>query len=75
VARVLARAGADVILLSRDEENLRKAKERIREESSVDVSYIVADLTKREDLEKTIKELQNIGEPDIFFFPSMDSTL
>jgi len=68
VARVLARAGADVILLSRDEGNLRKAKERIREESSVDVSYIVADLTKREDLEKTIKELQNIGEPDIFFF-------
>ncbi len=35
VARVLAKAGADVILLSRSEENLRKARERIKAESDV----------------------------------------
>lgn len=68
VARVLAKAGADVILLSRSEENLKRAKEKIRAESDVEVSYVTADLTKREDLERTVKELRNIGEPDIFFF-------
>ena len=68
VARVLAKAGADVILLSRSEENLKKAREKIRGESDVEVHYIVADLTKREDLERTVRELESIGEPDIFFF-------
>ncbi|WP_054841047.1 SDR family oxidoreductase [Thermococcus peptonophilus] len=70
VARVLAKAGgADVILLSRSEENLKRAKEKIKAESDVEVSYIVADLTKREDLERTVRELGgDIGDPDIFFF-------
>jgi len=68
VARVLAKAGADVILLSRTEENLKKAGEEIKTESDVEVSYIVADLTRRDDLERTVKELKNIGEPDVFFF-------
>ncbi|NPA48288.1 MAG: SDR family oxidoreductase [Thermococci archaeon] len=68
VARVLARAGADVVLLSRNEENLRKAREKIKAESDVEVSYIAADLTKREDLERTVEELGDIGEPDVFFF-------
>ena len=68
VARVLAKAGADVILLSRNEENLRKAKEKLRAESDVEVNYIVADLTKRKDLERTIEKLKDIGEPDVFFF-------
>ncbi|CAD5244511.1 3-oxoacyl-[acyl-carrier protein] reductase [Thermococcus camini] len=68
VARVLARAGADVILLSRSEENLKKAMEKIKAESDVEVHHIVADLTKREDLERTVKELKDIGEPDVFFF-------
>ncbi|WP_258084117.1 SDR family oxidoreductase [Thermococcus thermotolerans] len=68
VARVLAKAGADVILLSRSEENLKKAMKKIRTESDVEVHYIAADLTKREDLERTVKELRDIGEPDIFFF-------
>ena len=68
VARVLAKGGADVILLSRNEENLKKAKEKIKKESDVEVSYIVADLTKREELERSVWELKSIGEPDIFFF-------
>ncbi|AFK21903.1 SDR family oxidoreductase [Pyrococcus sp. ST04] len=68
VAKVLAMAGADVILLSRNEENLKKARDKIKEVANVDVSYIVADLTKREDLEKAVKEVENIGDPDIFFY-------
>ncbi|MEO2152638.1 MAG: SDR family NAD(P)-dependent oxidoreductase, partial [Thermococcus sp.] len=68
VARVLAKAGADIILLSRSEENLKKAQEKIKGESDVEVHYIVADLTKMEDLERTVMELKNIGDPDIFFF-------
>ncbi|WP_430515209.1 SDR family oxidoreductase [Pyrococcus woesei] len=68
VAKVLAMAGADVIILSRNEENLKKAKEKIKEIADVSVEYIVADLTKREDLEKTVKEIENIGDPDIFFY-------
>ncbi|ASI98627.1 SDR family oxidoreductase [Thermococcus celer] len=68
VARTLAKAGADVVLLSRSEENLKKAREKIKAESDVDVHYIAADLTKREDLERTVKELEDIGEPDTFFF-------
>nr|WP_240912011.1 MULTISPECIES: SDR family oxidoreductase [unclassified Thermococcus] len=47
---------------------MKRAREKIKAESNVEVSYIVADLTKREDLERTVKELENIGEPDIFFF-------
>lgn len=68
VARTLAMAGADIVLLSRSEENLKKAKEKIVNESNAEVYYIRADLTRRKDLERTVKELGNIGEPDIFFF-------
>lgn len=56
-----------MILLSRSEESLKRAKEKIKAESDVSVKYIVADLTKIEDLERTVKELGNIGEPKIFF--------
>ncbi|AAL80273.1 short-chain dehydrogenase [Pyrococcus furiosus DSM 3638] len=68
VAKVLAMAGADVIILSRNEENLKKAKEKIKEIADVNVEYIVADLTKKEDLERIVGEVKNIGDPDIFFY-------
>ena len=68
VAKVLAMAGSDVILLSRSEENLKKAQIKIQELTGRKPYYIVADLTKDDDLERTIKELENIGDPDIFFF-------
>lgn len=61
-------AGADVIILSRNEENLKKAKEKIKEIADVNVEYIVADLTKKEDLERIVGEVKNIGDPDIFFY-------
>ena len=68
VAKVLAMAGADVILLSRSEENLKRAQARIEELTGKKPLYIVADLTKREDLEKSVKEIADIGDVDIFFF-------
>lgn len=68
VAKVLAMAGSDVILLSRSEENLKKAQIKIQELTGKKPFYIVADLTKEDDLERAIKELKDIGEPDIFFF-------
>lgn len=68
VAKVLAMAGADVILLSRSEENLKRAQARIEELTGKKPFYIVADLTKREDLEKSVKEIADIGDVDIFFF-------
>ncbi len=61
-AKVMAASGADVILLSRNEENLKAAKKEL-EKSGSDVSYIVADLSKRDDLERI--ETDSI---DIFFF-------
>ena len=61
-AKVMAASGADVILLSRNEENLKAAKKEL-EKSGSDVSYIVADLSKRDDLERI--ETDGI---DIFFF-------
>jgi 3-oxoacyl-[acyl-carrier protein] reductase len=68
VAKVLAMAGADVILLSRSEENLKRAQARIKELTGRKPFYIVADLTKRKDLEKSVKEIADIGDIDIFFF-------
>ena len=65
---MLAKAGADVILLSRTEENLKGAQKRIEEETGKRPSYIVADLARREDLKGVIGKIKEIGDPDIFFF-------
>lgn len=68
VAKILSTAGADVILLSRNEENLKEAQKKIKEETGIKPEYIVADLSKRDDLKRVLKEIKEIGEPDIFFF-------
>jgi len=68
VAKVLAMSGADVVLLSRNEKNLRKAQAIIRDLTGKDSQYVTADLTKREDLKRTVKEVKEIGAVDIFFF-------
>jgi 3-oxoacyl-[acyl-carrier protein] reductase len=68
VAKVLALAGSDVILVARRREELEEAREKIRREADVDVNYVVADLTLREDLERIAKEVSDIGYPDIFFY-------
>ncbi|HHO57183.1 MAG TPA: SDR family oxidoreductase [Thermoplasmatales archaeon] len=64
VAKVMALAGASVILLSRNEENLKRAKEKI-EEMGRGAEYIVADLSKKDDL-RNVAEMA--GDVDIFFF-------
>lgn len=43
-------------------------KARIEELTGRKPFYIVADLTKRKDLEKSVKEVADIGDVDIFFF-------
>lgn len=68
VARVLARCGSDVILVSRSAEGLEKARSAILSESPVDVFTVQADLTRREDLERMVKEVLGIGVPDVFFY-------
>ncbi|MCK4572477.1 SDR family oxidoreductase [candidate division WOR-3 bacterium] len=68
VAKILATAGANVILLSRDEVNLKDAQKRIKEEVGREPKYIIADLSKRDDLKRVVKEIKEIGDPDIFFF-------
>jgi 3-oxoacyl-[acyl-carrier protein] reductase len=68
VAKILSTAGADVILLSRNEANLKEAQKKIKEETGIKPEYIVADLSNRDDLIRVIKEIKEIGEPDIFFF-------
>jgi len=64
VAKVMASAGAEITLLSRSEENLRKARNKIREMGAM-ADYIPADLTKEEDLKRVAEE---VGEIDILFF-------
>jgi 3-oxoacyl-[acyl-carrier protein] reductase len=68
VAKVLMMSGADVVLLSRNEEHLQEARSTLHTLTGKDSPYIVADLTKREDLQRVIKEVNEIGAPDIFFF-------
>lgn len=68
VAKILATAGANVILLSRDVVNLKDAQKRIKEKTGIKPEYIVADLSKRDDLKRVVREIKEIGDPDIFFF-------
>lgn len=68
VAKILATAGANVILLSRNEENLKKAQGMIEKDTGRKPKYIVGDLSNRDDLKRVVKETKEIGDPDIFFF-------
>lgn len=68
VAKILATAGADVILLSRNEENLKKAQGMIEKDTGRKPKYIVGDLSNRDDLKRVVKETKEIRDPDIFFF-------
>lgn len=52
VAKQLSSAGANVILLSRNEQHLKKAQEKIKRATGHKPEYIVADLTRKKDLQK-----------------------
>ncbi len=66
MARGFAEAGANVVISSRHEDELKKAQAEIKEGLSVKVSYFVADMTDRADVKNLAeKALQEMGRIDI----------
>ena len=54
-AKVLSMEGAHVVILSRNEENLKKAKEELEKTAKGRILPVVADVTKSGDIEKVVK--------------------
>lgn len=58
LSRILAEAGARVMVASRNGERLRASVERLREETGGDVSFVTVDLEDRADAVRMIGEVQ-----------------
>ena len=66
IALGFARAGADLFLCSRKEEDLRAAADAIREETGRRVEYAVADMAKRDEVQRLADEAaRRLGKVDI----------
>lgn len=66
IARGFADAGADLFLCSRTEESLVAAAESIRQATGVRVETSVADMARREDVQRVADEaVQRLGKVDI----------
>ncbi len=66
MAEALAQAGADVILSSRNTEELRLAAEALAQSAGRRVEWVPADLTRREDLVRLAEEAtRRLGKIDI----------
>jgi NAD(P)-dependent dehydrogenase (short-subunit alcohol dehydrogenase family) len=66
MARALAEAGADIIISSRTESELRKALDEILTGTGRKGKYIVADMTQREDVKRLAKAaIEFLGRVDI----------
>ena len=66
IAIGFARAGANVMISSRHEDELQKAVAEIKEGTDVKVDYCVADMIEREQVEKLAKtSLEKFGQVDI----------
>ena len=66
IARGLARAGADLFICSRNEDQLRTAAEAIRQEASVRVECMAADMAVRDDVNRVAEAaVQRLGRVDI----------
>lgn len=66
MAAALAREGCRVMLSSRNEDNLKAAAEAIRAETGREVSYVVCDMAKTEDIQKAIaKAAEEFGRLDV----------
>ncbi len=66
IASGFARAGADLFLCSRKEEHLVEAAGRIADETGVRVEWTVADMSSREDVNRTAAEAaERLGKVDI----------
>ena len=68
MATALAGAGAEVVLTSRHEDELRAAAAEIHQETGARVEYIVADMDRREDVDRLAAEsIRRLGKIDILF--------
>jgi NAD(P)-dependent dehydrogenase (short-subunit alcohol dehydrogenase family) len=66
-AKKLAKEGAKVLLVDIDEKSL-KEKEKEAKDSSLEISYTVADVTKADDVKKYVETaLERYGKIDLFF--------
>ena len=66
MARAFAEAGADLVISSRHEDELRAAAAEIADGTSARVEYLVADMTKRDDVKRlTDTALTRMGRVDI----------
>src|SRR3990172_11412899 len=66
MARGFAEAGADVIISSRHEGELKAALDEIRKGTEIRAAYFVADMTQRAEVAKLAeKSLQQMGRVDI----------
>ena len=66
MAQALARAGANAMLVGRDETALREACNDIAADSAGDSDYVAADLTDTDGLKSIVdKVISRFGEPDI----------
>jgi len=66
MARGFAEAGANVVISSRHEDELKKAQAEIGEGLNIKVSYLIADMTDRAEVKKLAeKALQEMGRIDI----------
>jgi gluconate 5-dehydrogenase len=65
-AQLFARAGADIVISSRHEDELKTAIAHIREGTSVRTAYFVADMTNRTDVKRLADDaVQAMGRVDI----------
>lgn len=66
MARIFAEAGADLVISSRHEDELRAASAKIREGNSCRVEYLVADMSHRPDVQRLADfALAKMGKVDI----------
>ncbi|MHB1034535.1 MAG: SDR family NAD(P)-dependent oxidoreductase [Pirellulales bacterium] len=66
MARGFAEAGADVVISSRHEDELRAAAAEIQEGTGVRVTWVVADMTNREDVRRLARSaVEAMGKVDI----------
>ncbi len=66
IARGLARAGADLFICSRNEDQLKTAAEAIQQETSVRVEYTAADMAVCDDVKRVAETaVQRLGKVDI----------
>ena len=66
ISRIFAQAGADVMICSRNEDHLRAAVADIGQGTDARVEYIVADMSRREDVQRLADTaVEQLGKVDV----------